>query len=71
LQAQAGNTMRQLIQTRQQRGAGIARAIILLREALSRFFTEYYRIPVGIIFIAMVIFMPQGLLGFMRRWPNR
>jgi branched-chain amino acid transport system permease protein len=64
--------MRQLIQTRQQRGAGIARAIILLlREALSRFFTEYYLIPVGIIFIAMVIFMPQGLLGFMRRWLNR
>ena len=26
---------------------------------------------VGIIFIAMVIFMPQGLLGFARRWLNR
>jgi branched-chain amino acid transport system permease protein len=44
---------------------------LLLREAFSRFFTEYYLIPVGIIFIAMVIFMPQGLLGFMRRWLNR
>jgi branched-chain amino acid transport system permease protein len=44
---------------------------LLLREGLSRFFTEYYLIPVGIIFIAMVIFMPQGLLGFMRRWLNR
>jgi branched-chain amino acid transport system permease protein len=43
---------------------------LLLREALSRFFTEYYLIPVGVIFIAMVIFMPQGLLGFMRRWLN-
>jgi branched-chain amino acid transport system permease protein len=43
---------------------------LLLREGLSRFFTEYYLIPVGIIFIAMVIFMPQGLLGFMRRWLN-
>jgi len=49
-------------------GAGF---FLLLREALSRFFTEYYLIPVGIIFIAMVIFMPQGLLGFMRRWLNR
>ena len=44
---------------------------LLLREAFSRFFTEYYLIPVGIIFIAMVIFMPQGLLGFMRRWLNK
>src|SRR6516164_1580239 len=44
---------------------------LLLRELLSRFFTEYYLIPVGIIFIAMIIFMPQGLLGFMRRWLNQ
>ncbi len=44
---------------------------LLLREVLSRFFTEFYLIPVGIIFIAMVIFMPQGLLGFARRWLNR
>ena len=43
----------------------------LLREGFSRFFTEYYLIPVGMIFIAMVIFMPQGLLGFARRWLNR
>jgi branched-chain amino acid transport system permease protein len=49
-------------------GAGV---FLLLREALSRFFTEYYLIPLGMIFIAMVIFMPQGLLGFMRRWLNR
>jgi len=48
-------------------GAG---AFLLLREAFSRFFTEFYLIPVGVIFIAMVIFMPQGLLGFMRRWLN-
>jgi len=27
--------------------------------------------PVGIIFIVMIIFMPQGLLGFARRWLNR
>jgi branched-chain amino acid transport system permease protein len=44
---------------------------LLLREGLSRFFTEYYLIWVGVIFIAMVIFMPQGLLGFARRWLNR
>ena len=44
---------------------------LLLREGLSRFFTEYYLIPLGMIFIAMVIFLPQGLLGFARRWLNR
>ena len=44
---------------------------LLLRETFSRFFTEFYLIPVGAIFIAMVIFMPQGLLGFARRWLNR
>jgi branched-chain amino acid transport system permease protein len=44
---------------------------LLLREGLSRFFTEYYLIPVGIIFILMVIFLPQGLLGFARRALNR
>jgi branched-chain amino acid transport system permease protein len=44
---------------------------LLLREGLSRFFTEFYLIPVGLIFVAMVIFMPQGLLGFMRRWLNQ
>jgi len=49
-------------------GAG---AFILLREVFSRFFTEYYLIPLGIIFVAMVIFLPQGLLGFARRWLNR
>ncbi|MSP02226.1 MAG: branched-chain amino acid ABC transporter permease [Acetobacteraceae bacterium] len=49
-------------------GAGF---FLLLREASSRFLTEYYLIPVGLIFIAMVIFLPQGLLGFMRRWINR
>jgi branched-chain amino acid transport system permease protein len=49
-------------------GAGF---FLLLREAFSRFFTEYYLIPVGIIFIVMIIFMPQGLLGFARRWLNR
>jgi branched-chain amino acid transport system permease protein len=44
---------------------------LLLREGFSRFFTEYYLIPVGIIFMLMVIFMPQGLLGFWRRQLNR
>ncbi len=44
---------------------------LLLREGLSRFFTEFYLIPVGAIFVAMVIFMPQGLFGFMRRWLNQ
>jgi branched-chain amino acid transport system permease protein len=44
---------------------------LLLREGLSRFFTEYYLIPVGVIFTLMVIFLPQGLLGFCRRALNR
>src|SRR5262249_7371965 len=57
---------------------------LCLREFFSRIFpylgatfqlpqiAEFpYLIPVGIIFIAMVIFLPQGLLGFMRRWINR
>jgi branched-chain amino acid transport system permease protein len=42
----------------------------LLREGLSRYFTEYYLIPVGVIFTAMVIFMPQGILGFLKRRLN-
>ena len=43
----------------------------LLREGFSRFFTEYYLIPVGVIFTAMVIFVPQGFLGAFRRQLNR
>ncbi len=44
---------------------------LLLRETFSRFWTEFYLIPVGVIFTAMVIFLPQGLLGFARRQLNR
>jgi len=44
---------------------------LLLREGFSRFFTEYYLIPVGLIFTGMVIFMPQGLLGFLKRRLNQ
>jgi len=55
-----------------------------LREGLSRLFpylattlhlpnlAEFpYLVPLGVVFIAMVIFMPQGLLGFAKRWLNR
>ena len=51
-------------------GAGF---FLLLRELFSRIFGDQfpYLIPVGIIFIVMIIFMPQGLLGFARRWLNR
>jgi branched-chain amino acid transport system permease protein len=45
----------------------------LMRELLSRFFGDQfpYLIPLGIVFIAMIILLPQGLLGFARRWLNR
>jgi len=44
-----------------------------LREAFGRLLGENfpYLIPVGVIFLLMVIFLPQGLLGFARRWLNR
>lgn len=44
---------------------------LILREVFSRFWTEFYLIPVGVIFTLMVIFVPQGLLGFLRRRINR
>ena len=44
---------------------------LLMKEVFSRVFYEYYLIPVGLIFTLMVIFMPQGLLGFARRALNR
>jgi branched-chain amino acid transport system permease protein len=44
---------------------------LVLREGISRYSPEYYLIPVGIIFTLMVIFLPQGLLGFLRRPLNR
>ncbi|OLD32719.1 MAG: hypothetical protein AUG14_10150 [Candidatus Rokubacteria bacterium 13_1_20CM_2_68_19] len=44
---------------------------LILRETFSRFWTEFYLIPVGVIFTLMVIFVPQGLLGFARRALNR
>jgi branched-chain amino acid transport system permease protein len=45
----------------------------LIRELLSRIFGDQfpYLIPLGVIFIIMIIFLPQGLLGFARRWLNR
>ena len=51
-------------------GAGF---FLLLRELLSRLFGDQfpYLIPLGVIFIVMIIFLPQGLLGFARRWLNR
>ena len=50
-----------------------AATFLLLREGLGRLFGEQfpYLIPLGFIFIVMIIFLPQGLLGFMRRWLNK
>jgi len=44
---------------------------LLMKEVFSRVFYEYYLIPVGLIFTLMVIFLPQGLLGFLRRRLNQ
>ena len=51
-------------------GAG---AFQLLRELLSRLFGDQfpYLIPLGCVFILIIIFLPHGLLGFARRWLNR
>lgn len=45
----------------------------LARELLSRVFGDQfpYVIPLGVTFIVIIIFLPQGLLGFARRWLNR
>ena len=45
----------------------------LARQLLSQVFGDQfpYLIPLGIVFIAMIIFLPQGILGFARRWLNR
>jgi branched-chain amino acid transport system permease protein len=48
-----------------------AAVFLLLGQGLSRLWSEYYLIPLGVIFTAMVIFMPQGLLGFLRRQLNQ
>jgi branched-chain amino acid transport system permease protein len=57
---------------------------LTMREFLSRVFpwlasalnvpqlAEFpYLVPLGVVFILMVIFVPQGLLGFAKRWLNR
>jgi branched-chain amino acid transport system permease protein len=50
-----------------------AATFLMLREGLGRLFGDQfpYLIPLGFIFIAIIIFLPQGLLGFMRRWLNK
>ena len=49
-------------------GAGV---YVMLKELFSSFWSpEYYLIPVGLLFTLMVMFMPQGLLGFLRQKLN-
>ncbi len=45
----------------------------LTRELMARLFGDQfpYLIPLGAVFITIIIFLPQGLLGFARRWLNR
>jgi branched-chain amino acid transport system permease protein len=49
-------------------GAGV---YVLLKELFSTYWSpEYYLIPVGLLFTLMVMFVPQGLLGFLRQKLN-
>lgn len=49
-------------------GAGM---FVLLKELFGTYWSaEYYLIPVGLIFTLIVMFMPQGLLGFLRHKLN-
>jgi branched-chain amino acid transport system permease protein len=45
----------------------------LMRQLLAQWFGDQfpYLIPLGVVFIAIIIFLPQGLLGFARRWLNK
>ena len=45
----------------------------LMRQLMAMLFGDQfpYLIPLGLVFIVMVIFLPQGILGFARRWLNR
>jgi len=45
----------------------------LARQLLAQWFGDQfpYLIPLGIVFVAVIIFLPQGILGFARRWLNR
>lgn len=49
-------------------GAGV---FVLLKELFSTYWSpEYYLIPVGLLFTLTVMYMPQGLLGFLRQKLN-
>jgi len=45
----------------------------LARQLLAQWFGDQfpYLIPLGVVFVAVIIFLPQGILGFARRWLNR
>ena len=44
---------------------------LALADRLSLLGPTLARLTLGVIFIVMIIFLPQGLLGFARRWLNR
>jgi branched-chain amino acid transport system permease protein len=52
-------------------GPILGQVFLLLREVFSRFFTNLSHSRRHYFHCHVVIFMPQGLLGFMRRWLNR
>ena len=46
-------------------GAGV---LTLISELLLSRFPYYYMLLYGIIFIVIISFLPEGLVGFMKKW---
>lgn len=51
-------------------GAFIGAAVYLLSQTLLSSWTARWQLAVGLIFVAVVLFMPQGVAGAHLRWPG-